>query len=627
MGGRIEDKYFIQKVKLGQGSFGTVWRAVDLRTNNVVAVKQLDKAAMPRRGVRREDIEREITVMKAVQHDNITRLLDTVEDQRSIYLALEYCSGGDFGDKVKERGNQLTEPEAADWVLQIVSAIHALHSKGICHRDIKPDNFMVHGEADTLKLSDFGLALFLPRGKLLVDKCGTPAFMSPEQHKLPRHSRGYGYPCDMWAAGVSMYMLMLGGRHPFLNSSNQIDEKRLLGGTLNFSTGQGFFGFGAEDTRFSPLAKQLCRRMVEPQPDKRLSSEAALREPWLTEGDQRRAAAAAASPAAAGSPAVSPAPTPDPNAASSAAASAMREAIRGSAVNTLGLGYLFGATEDEDSQTRSRSQGDDQRLGRGQGRGQGQDSAGQAATGSRGRSRTEPSSDGGKLSFQVSLPSSWKPPSPSPEMAPSVSEPTPNEDVGGENEELRREIHALRQKVEQQQEALLKQQALERRQQEVGQALPSVPEARRNSKGSVSGVPHWPSGSNGGEGVLRYSSEGRLPVGAKCRFHGSSWSGWMPAVVEGLNEEDGTYNLDVRSRADLNQISPRADVPASEAWMPGTLVLYESTSLRYWLPAIICSFNESNSDSEGSYNLDVRECASVDRIRPRLLVAVSSVQV
>jgi serine/threonine protein kinase len=258
----LEDRYYLQKVKLGQGSFGTVWRAVDRHSNRVVAIKQLDKAAMPRRGVRQQDIEREVNVMQAVVHENITQLLSTFEDRGHIYLALEYCDGGDFGDKVKERGLHLTEPEASDWMRQVLSAIAALHAKAICHRDIKPDNFMVH--ANTVKLADFGLALFLPRGRLLTEKCGTPAFMCPEQHKLPRGSRGYTNLCDVWAAGVTMYMLMFGGRHPFLTSSQQIDEKRLLGGHLCFSVDLGLcgFGLGGGEGRFSEPARRLCKRLV-----------------------------------------------------------------------------------------------------------------------------------------------------------------------------------------------------------------------------------------------------------------------------------------------------------------------------------------------------------------------------
>jgi len=105
---KVEDRYYKQKIKLGQGSFGTVWRAVDRTNERVVAMKELNKAEMPKRGVTRDDVKREVELMKAVKHENITILYDTFEDREFISLALEYCDGGDFGDKVKERGMNLT---------------------------------------------------------------------------------------------------------------------------------------------------------------------------------------------------------------------------------------------------------------------------------------------------------------------------------------------------------------------------------------------------------------------------------------------------------------------------------------------------------------------------------------
>lgn len=289
-GASLEDHYFLQKVKLGEGSFGTVWRAVDRRTNDVVAIKQLDKASLPRRGVRRSDIEREVAMMQACEHANITRLFGTFEDDSKIYLALEYCDGGDFGDKVKERGLAIQEREVAEWMRQICSALVALHSKRVCHRDIKPDNFMVagHGSNSQLKLSDFGLAVYLPRGKLLQEKCGTPAFMAPEQHGLPKRSPGYDYAADVWAAGVSMYMVMFGGRHPFLTDRGQLDNELLLHGNLDFREGgqQRFFGFdiGPTSLRFSEYARELCSKMVSPDKRVRVTAEDCLRSPWISQG-------------------------------------------------------------------------------------------------------------------------------------------------------------------------------------------------------------------------------------------------------------------------------------------------------------------------------------------------------
>lgn len=292
-GTSLEDHYFLQKVKLGEGSFGTVWRAVDRRTNEVVAMKQLNKSSLPRRGVPRSAIEREIAMMKACEHENITKLFATFEDEKTISLALEYCDGGDFGDKVKERGLAIQEWEVAEWMQQICSALAALHFKGICHRDIKPDNFMVkeHGSRSSrgqLKLADFGLAVYLPKGRLLREKCGTPAFMAPEQHGLPINSPGYDYAADVWAAGVSMYMVMFGGRHPFLTDQGQLDNKRLLKGGLDFREGaqNRFFGFeiGPSSLRFSELARDLCSSMVCPDKKARCTAEGCLRSPWMSQG-------------------------------------------------------------------------------------------------------------------------------------------------------------------------------------------------------------------------------------------------------------------------------------------------------------------------------------------------------
>lgn len=308
VGGRqqLDEIYFVQKVKLGQGSFGCVWRAKHRQSGDTVAVKQMDKATMPKRGVTRHDIEREVKMMKACNHVNITKLFDTFEDSGSIYLALEYCDGGDFGDKVKELGPVITEKDTAEWMRQMCEALSHLHAKGICHRDIKPDNFMVAGDSE-LKLADFGLAIYVRPGDVLTDKCGTPAFMAPEQHRMPVHSRGYGFPCDMWAAGVSMYMIIFGGKHPFLNKRNELDQRLMIEGRMDFTDtssvaaqGLGLFGLGETIQKFSETARNFCKRLVCVNQSSRLTASNALREPWLNSG--RRSAESNRKPMENGTP-------------------------------------------------------------------------------------------------------------------------------------------------------------------------------------------------------------------------------------------------------------------------------------------------------------------------------------
>jgi len=531
---RLEDRYYLQKVKLGEGSFGTVWRGVDRGTGEDVAIKQLDKATMPRRGVRQQDIEREIAVMQAVPHPNITKLLDSFDSPCCIYLALEYCNGGDFGDKVKERGLNLEESEAAEWTRQIISAIAALHAKCVVHRDIKPDNFMVSN--GSLKLADFGLAMFLPRGRLLTEKCGTPAFMSPEQHKLPRFSRGYTNLCDVWAAGVTMYMLMFGGRHPFLNNLQQLDENRLLQGSLDFSVAHGFFGFGLTDARYSEPARRLCRRLVEPDMAKRSSAEDVRGDPWLV-ANQRLAGRQAA-------------PANRPRSVGTHSRAVELDAAVGGRISNEGAQVPTGCPTPQ-------------------------------------RSSTEP---------EVIL----------------------NRKIAALEEQLRLQQEQNESQWEQLvegkraiQELVSEKDKLARKSVvNEGRSGSSSPMVQRMSSTGLKN-----SASKGG-----CTPQGPpLPVGTRCRYNSSSWSSWMPAVVQGFNESDVTYNLDVRQHARLENISPDPDASASEAWPPGTLVHYESSTVRHWLPSVIRSFNEAGdrSGEEGTYNLDVRECAQVDRMRPR----------
>lgn len=287
LGVNLEDRYYLQKVKLGEGSFGVVWRAREKSSNAIVAIKQIDKNKMLHRGASREDVLREIEMMKTCKHPNVTELYDTFEDSTYISLALEYCDGGDFGDKVNERAKDLQEHEAAEWARQICSAIEALHSKEICHRDIKPDNFMMANEQ--VKLCDFGLAVKLKPGELCRVRCGTPAFMAPELLKLP-NTDGYGHLVDMWAAGITLYMLICGGKHPFIAHDNSFNEQLCYSGKLDFSAHDGFqFLRGAgRPPKFSEAPRVLARKMVEPDANKRISARFALEDPWLNHGSKSK---------------------------------------------------------------------------------------------------------------------------------------------------------------------------------------------------------------------------------------------------------------------------------------------------------------------------------------------------
>lgn len=299
MGGRVEDQYFIQKVKLGHGTFGTVWRAVDKKTQQPRAVKEIEKFNNARMGINRDQIMTEIAIMQACTHPNIIRLYGNYEDSRKIYLVLEYCEGGDFGDKMKQvTAAGVNETEVVGWMRQVFLAISALHEKNICHRDIKPDNFMASGpNSITIKLADFGMATFMNE-PLLTEKCGTPAYMAPEIHKLPTGSRGYDFKVDVWAAGLVLYQFLHRNQHPFIKNQ-RLDMGALLDGQLEGAGIQALIGdaFGPIlAPSFSKCAHDMCKLMMERDPQKRISSKDALRRPWLMQSIALAAADAARAP-------------------------------------------------------------------------------------------------------------------------------------------------------------------------------------------------------------------------------------------------------------------------------------------------------------------------------------------
>eukprot|EP00913_Durusdinium_trenchii_P028762 g26974.t1 len=253
LGQSVEDLYFPQKVKLGQGGFGTVWRAIDRKTNRFVAVKQIDKLKAYWQGAKR----------------NVTKLYNCFEDSATISIAMEYCDGGDLDDKLKERGWKVPEEQAARWMHQICSAIGHLHARNICHRDIKPGNFML--AMDVLKLSckKHLVIWWLCAFRQLAPPVARISFSTDS-------GSGYGHPVDVWAAGCTLHMLISGGRHPFVKGKSTLDMPNLLEGNLDF--GLSMFGdlMGSETP-----ARSLCRRMVCPDLKTRLTIEETLTDPWL----------------------------------------------------------------------------------------------------------------------------------------------------------------------------------------------------------------------------------------------------------------------------------------------------------------------------------------------------------
>ena len=177
----------------------------------------------------------EVAALKTLDHPNIIKLYEVYEDKDCVYLVQEYCEGGELFDYIAEQ-ERLSEKEAARIFHQITSSILYCHKNCICHRDLKPDNFMMASKSpeSPVKLIDFGLSRSFfkyhdqGRGEMLrmETRAGTALYMAPEVLK-----KDYSNACDTWSIGVILY-IMLSGLLPFEGTTDAEIEESIM--NLNY---------------------------------------------------------------------------------------------------------------------------------------------------------------------------------------------------------------------------------------------------------------------------------------------------------------------------------------------------------------------------------------------------------
>ncbi|KAI0377799.1 kinase-like protein [Hypomontagnella monticulosa] len=212
--GVVLDGRFQTISPLNHGSFGMVFMAKDLKTNELVAIKCLTKkAAANDLGIEFAVDERseELLCHRLLgDHPNIVNLVHSFETDAHVYLVLEYCSRGDLYEAIRTGYGPLETEHVRQFMLELVDAVSYMHSKGIYHRDIKPENIFLT-DSGAMKLGDFGLAT--------TDKwsyettVGSDRYMSPEQYD----SAGAGYSpaqADIWAIGICLLNILF-SRNPF----------------------------------------------------------------------------------------------------------------------------------------------------------------------------------------------------------------------------------------------------------------------------------------------------------------------------------------------------------------------------------------------------------------------------
>ncbi|XP_020600309.1 CBL-interacting protein kinase 23-like [Phalaenopsis equestris] len=255
---------------LGEGSFAKVKFARNVETGENVAIKILNKENVLRHKMIGQ-IKREISTMKLIKHPNVIRMYEVMASKAKIYIVLEFVTGGELFDKIASRG-RMKEDEARKYFQQLINAVDYCHSRGVFHRDLKPENLLLDSNG-VLKVSDFGLSALPQQVRedgLLHTTCGTPNYVAPEVI----NNKGYdGAKADLWSCGVILFVLMA-GYLPFEDSNLMSLYKNIF--KADFTC----------PTWFSTSAKKLIKRILDPNPQTRITIAEVVESEWFKKGYQ-----------------------------------------------------------------------------------------------------------------------------------------------------------------------------------------------------------------------------------------------------------------------------------------------------------------------------------------------------
>lgn len=263
----IDEKYILDR-ELGRGEFGITYLCIDRESRELLACKSISKRKL-RTAVDVEDVRREVAIMRHLpKSPSIVTLKEACEDEGAVHLVMELCEGGELFDRIVARGHY-TERAAAGVTRTIVEVVQLCHKHGVIHRDLKPENFLFANKKENspLKAIDFGLSIFFKPGERFSEIVGSPYYMAPEVLK-----RNYGPEIDIWSAGVILYILLC-GVPPFWAETEQGVAQAILRGNIDFKREPW--------PNVSENAKDLVRRMLEPDPKLRLTARQVLEHTWL----------------------------------------------------------------------------------------------------------------------------------------------------------------------------------------------------------------------------------------------------------------------------------------------------------------------------------------------------------
>ncbi|KAJ8903970.1 hypothetical protein NDN08_000501 [Rhodosorus marinus] len=268
---------YLLGAKLGEGANAKVKEGIDVNTLRVVAVKIIERKHIMKLPDGLNGIKREIGIMKSMKkHPNVIELIEVIDypEEPRIYVVMELANGCSLQDLMDLRADKRIPVEQVKFYFrQLLLGLRHLHGKNVVHRDIKPENLMLTTEHE-LKISDFGVAEFLDKyneSDHVTKTSGSPAFLPPEIANGEYNFSGMAV--DVWAAGVTLYFLLV-GKIPFEAEGMLELFKKIREGVYTVPD------FVDEE------ARDLIRQMLNMNASERISVREVLKHPWLQEQSQ-----------------------------------------------------------------------------------------------------------------------------------------------------------------------------------------------------------------------------------------------------------------------------------------------------------------------------------------------------
>jgi len=247
---------------LGYGKDGHVLLVESIEISQQVAVKVISS-----KNLSVDQLTKEVENLSEVDHPNIVKYFKHQLSEEYFYVAMEYCAGGDLFQRITDKDN-FTEEEAADIMECLLRAINHCHYLGIIHRDLKPENIMYSSD-NTLKIIDFGLSMKAGT-ESKEEIAGTPLYIAPEVLL----SQNFTKACDIWSLGIIMHVLITGCTPISGNTVEEVYRK------IETYKGPGFYSSLWKSV--SEEAKDLLRKMLDLDPETRITAAEALKHPWFT---------------------------------------------------------------------------------------------------------------------------------------------------------------------------------------------------------------------------------------------------------------------------------------------------------------------------------------------------------